>query len=194
MNNSNKLLSVDEVLGLTTSKPAFLQKPKTAIKFFLDQPDPSFQKPSKKLPSQAEISKPAQINKEAFDSLKEFEKSYQSYKDLNELSKIGKNIEKTEIIEKNEEKIEKNIKKPDFLEKKEEINTVRQEYKGMGFKEEEKSTTAFTKPRDFRKKKILKNGKKITIKDKEKDKRAKGQSSISSWKSEAFMHLRQQFD
>ncbi|KAI3985056.1 hypothetical protein MKX01_038663 [Papaver californicum] len=33
-----------------------------------------------------------------------------------------------------------------------------------------------------------------TIKDKEKNKRMKGQSSHSSWKSETEMHLRQQFD
>ena len=33
-----------------------------------------------------------------------------------------------------------------------------------------------------------------TIKDKEKQKRMKGQSSHHTWKSETFMLLRQQFD
>lgn len=33
-----------------------------------------------------------------------------------------------------------------------------------------------------------------TVKDKEKSKRMKGQSSHATWKSETEMHLRQQFD
>lgn len=36
--------------------------------------------------------------------------------------------------------------------------------------------------------------KKNSVKDKEKEKRMKGQSSHSSWKSETFMKLRQEFD
>ena len=50
------------------------------------------------------------------------------------------------------------------------------------------------KTKHIRKGRPERNKGRQTIKEKEKEKRMKGQSSIGSWKSETFMQLRQQFD
>jgi hypothetical protein len=178
----NKTLNVDEVLGLSRNKtPSFEQKTKPSG-FFLDKNDPNFRKPDKKPTGSAEILKPAQINKEVFDSLKEFEKNYQKFKDLNELVLISKDQQA-----ENKEKAEKKEKKIELGEKNEVMPQNTRVIKP--------ETNQEKKNKDFSKK-SKKIGKKprSSIKDKEKEKRMKGQSSISNWKSETFMNLRQQFD
>lgn len=178
-----KTLSVDEVLGLSRNvKPSFEQKTRPSG-FFLDKNDPNYKKPEKKAVGAAEISKPAQINKEAFDSLREFEKNYQTFKDLNELVQISKDpeAEKPIIKEKLPETKEKTEGK---LEKSEVVQQNPRRKEGIPEKKNEYP------------KKSKKIGKKQRnpVKDREKEKRMKGQSSISTWKSETFMQLRQQFD
>lgn len=178
----SKPLGIDEVLGLATKTPSFLEKTKIGTQgFFQAHEDPSYKKPSKTITTKAEITKSAIINKEAFDALKDFEKTYDKLKDLNELAVLAEDP-KVDLPIKEEKKKESS----DPIEQKESMDVA---FPTRPIKKEDNNEDK----NKIRRGKIQKRGKQ-TIKDKEKEKRMKGQSSIGSWKSETFMQLRQQFD
>ena len=121
--------------------------------------------------NKATISKDAQINKQAITSIKDADQNFKNYLDYLALNKIS---EESELQEGKEEISHNQVIK----ESNDEI------------KKEGVSVTKAIQKKNWNDP----NRKKNSVKDKEKEKRMKGQSSHSSWKSETFMKLRQQFD
>lgn len=116
----------------------------------------------------ATIEKESQINKTALHSVKDAEKSYDHYLKLMEL---------VEFAEDND---------PFATQEKEAPSETPQEKVNQPKKPQ--TDFSFYKPKKI--KKQIKGG----VKEKERLKRMKGQSSQTSWKPESYMKMRQEFD
>jgi hypothetical protein len=147
------------------------------------------------------IERTAQIDKSNYNSIKETQKNFENFVDLIQLTKFTKTLdEENTVAKKIQEKpvvpskpsVPHQIQQPGGGPK-----NFQKKFPGVANKDIKKDNNNNNKKKFYNKNNNNKDklGKASgNVKDKEKLKRKKGQSTHATWKPEAFMKLRQQFD
>ncbi len=146
------------------------------------------------------IERTAQIDKSNYNSIKETQKNFENFVDLIHLTKFTKTLDEENKIEKKVQEKPAPFPNPSIPHQKQQPGLGPKNFQkrvpGMANKEIKKDNDnnkkKFYNKNNHNKDKFGKNT--GNVKDKEKLKRKKGQSTHATWKPEAFMKLRQQFD